>query len=500
MTAFSRILGFVRDMVVAHLFGAGVATDAFYVAFKLPNFMRRLFAEGSFSQAFVPIFSEYKVQYPKDLLKKFLSHVVADLGVVVLMVVVLGIIFSPFLVTVFAPGFKHGTLRFELASHMLRITFPYLLFVSLAACFGSVLNSFGRFWANSFAPVFLNLLMLSCAYGLYTVFAYPIYSLAWGVLLAGIVQFVFLLWHLKRIELAAAPKINFKDPGVRRILKLMGPAIFGVSIAQINLFVDTFFASFLQVGSVSWLYYSERLMTFPTGVFAVAVGTVVLPHLSRKRAEQDHQAFSSSVDWGLRLLLFIGCPATIMLIFLSGPMLSTLFQHGAFNVRDVFMARESLIAYSLSVPFVMLIKVLSSGFYANQNIKTPVKIGVVSMLVNIVFNVMLVAPLAHMGIALATTIASITNTLMLLFMLKRKKLYQPLSGWWLFLARLLLANALMALLFLWLSPALSTWVLRGAAWRCEHLFCLIALGAVVYLAVLFLLKFKFKAVFSGQLS
>ena len=499
MTAFSRILGFVRDMVVAHLFGAGVETDAFFVAFKLPNFMRRLFAEGAFSQAFVPIFAEYKSQYSHDVLKQFLSRVASHLALAVFIVTALGILFAPEVVMVFAPGFKPGSVRFELASHMLRLTFPYLFFVSLAACFGAVLNSFGRFAASSFAPVWLNVVMIACAYVLYKVFAYPIYSLAWGVLLAGIVQFLFLGWHLHKLDMAARPRLNFKDPGVRRILVLMGPALFGVSIAQINLFVDTFFASFLPVGSVSWLYFSERLMTFPTGVFAVAVGTVVLPHLSRKKAEKDHRAFSSSIDWGLRLLLFIGLPATMMLIFLSGPMLSTLFQHGVFNAKDVFMSRESLIAYSISVPFVMLIKVLSAGFYANQNIKTPVKVGVVAMLVNIVFNVLLILPLAHMGIAFATTIASITNTLILLILLVRKKTYVPSVGWSLFLVKLIVANVLMVVFFCLCSHRLALWVVASAVWRGWHLLFLMVVGSVIYLITLFLLKFNFKAVFSGNL-
>lgn len=498
MTMISRLLGFVRDMVIAHLFGAGMETDAFFVAFKLPNFMRRLFAEGAFSQAFVPIFAEYKAQRSAAALKTFLSHVLGNLALIVSLTVVVGIMCAPFLIMLFAPGFKHDGLRFHLATHMLRLTFPYLLFISLTACFGAVLNTFKRFAASAFAPVWLNVILIASAFVFYKVFAYPIYGLALGVLFAGIVQCLFLWWHANRQDLAPRMCVSFKDPGVRRVLKLMVPAIFGVSIAQINLFVDTFFASFLPAGSVSWLYYSERLMTFPLGVFAVAVGVVVLPHLSQKKAAADHQAFSSSIDWGLRFLLFIGVPAAIFLIFLSGPMLSTLFQYGVFSARDVLMSSQSLMAYALGVPFLMLIKVLSAGFYANQNIKTPVKIGALAMLTNVVFNMLLIHPFAHAGIALATSIAAMVNAGLLIFFLLKHAFYQPLSGWCVFGVRLFLAGVALGA-FLWFACGrVQWWVLQTAVTRAWHLLLLIVVGAVLYLGVLCLLRFPFKPLFFSK--
>lgn len=492
MTMISRILGFVRDMVVAQLFGAGAETDAFFVAFKLPNFMRRLFAEGAFSQAFVPVFMEYKTNRTQEELRLFLSHILGNLALIVFIVMVIGILFSPVLVMIFAPGFAHHGLRFELAIHMLRLTFPYLFFVSLVACIAAVLNSFSRFAASSITPIWLNLVLIACAYGLYHVFAFPIYALAWGVLFAGIAQLLFILFFLRRLGLMPKLSISFKDPGVRRVLTLMGPAIFGVSVAQINLFVDTFFASFLVAGSVSWLYYSERLMTFPLGVFAVAVGTVVLPHLSQKNAQNHQTAFSNSIDWGLRLLLFVGLPCTVTLLFLAGPMLSTLFQYGVFGAQDVLMARESLIAYAVGVPFLMVIKVLASGFYAKQNIRTPVRIAAIAMLVNIVFNMALIVPLAHAGIALATSLAAMANALLLLWLLKRKNIFQPRKGWGLFAMHMLIANGLMAV-FLWFATnSLTVWVSRSGVWRLSHLLVLLLVSSVIYLFVLYLLRFDFR--------
>lgn len=362
MTMLSRVFGFIRDMVTAHIFGAGVAFDAFSVAFRIPNFMRRLFAEGSFSQAFVPVLSEYQKQKTHEEVKQFINAMAGTLGFVLLSITILGVVFAPLIVHLFAPGFDKSGPRFELAVTMLRITFPYLMLISLTAFSGAILNTYSRFWVAAFTPVFLNIVMISAAIWLSPRMAVPIVGLAWGVFIAGVVQLVFQWPFLKNMRLHPRPKIDFKDNGVRKVLKLMVPALFGVSVSQLNLLLDTLFASFLMVGSVSWLYYSDRLMEFPLGVFGVTISTVILPSLSRHSATQSHEDFSHTIDWALRCVLLVGIPSAIAFAVMSGPLISTLFQHGHFDGRAVMMTRKSLTMFAIGIAPFMLIKILAAGF------------------------------------------------------------------------------------------------------------------------------------------
>ncbi|WP_114833775.1 murein biosynthesis integral membrane protein MurJ [Aquicella lusitana] len=486
MTMISRVFGFIRDMVTAHFFGAAAQFDAFSVAFRIPNFMRRLFAEGSFSQAFVPVLSEYQKKKSEPEVRQFINAMSGTLGVVLLGVTMLGIIFAPWIIRLFAPGFETQGDRFDLAVTMLRINFPYLMLISLTAFSGAILNTYSRFWVAAFTPVFLNICMIAAAFWLSPQFTTPIIGLAWGVCIAGIIQLLFQLPFLKTLHMLPRPRINFRDPGVTRVLKLMVPALFGVSVGQVNLLVDTLFASLLMVGSVSWLYYSDRLMEFPLGVFGVAISTVILPHLSRHHATQSDQSFSLTIDWALRAVLLIGVPAAVVLAVMAGPMLSTLFQYGRFNAFDVIQASKSLSAFAIGITPFMLVKILSAGFYARQDLRTPVRIGVIAMIANMIFNVLLIWPLAHAGIAMATSLSALLNTGFLFYFLRQRGFYHPREGWRLFTVRLIAANVVLAA-WLWLGAGdLQTWMTHHAMWRYGHLLFLLGSAVVIYFAALWL--------------
>ncbi len=492
MTFISRILGFVRDMTVAHIFGATGMTDAFFVAFKIPNFMRRLFAEGAFSQAFVPVLAEYKEQRAREELQAFVNHTAGTLAGILFVITIIGVIAAPILIMLFSPGFPHDGSRFELASYMLRITFPYLFFISLTAFAGGILNTHNRFAGPAFTPVFLNIAMITAAIWLAPHLAEPITALAWGVLAGGVIQLLFQYPFLRHIRLVPKFKWRWRDTGVQRVLKLMIPAIFGVSVIQIGLLIDTMFASFLPEGSISWLYNSERLMMFPLGVFGVAISTVVLPHLSKKFAQKSEQEYSDTVNWAVQTVLLLGVPAAIGLVMLSGPLLTSLFNYGKFNQFDVIMSRQSLIAYTCGVPFMMLVKVLASGFYARQNIKTPVKIAVVALVVNIALNFVLVGPLKHAGLALASSLAAVTNSSLLFFFLLRQKIFRLRASWCLFLLRLVIAGVTMAAVLYYFRVSQTQWFI----WHWQHRFAQLLLevlgAAFVYGAVLFILGFRLR--------
>lgn len=486
MTMISRVFGFIRDVVTAAYFGAGVASDAFTVAFKIPNFLRRLFAEGSFSQAFVPVLAEYRQKQTHEEVQRFINAMTGTLGLTLLVITVLGVLGAPWVVRLFAPGFETSGVRFDLAVTMLRITFPYLFLISLTALSGAVLNTYSRFWVAAFTPVFLNIAMIGSAIWLSPRLVTPILGIAWGVLIAGILQLVFQWPFLKHLHLLPKPSINFRDPGVMRVLKLMVPALFGVSVGQINLLVDTIFVSLLVVGSPTWLYYSDRLMEFPLGVFGVAISTVILPHLSRHHASLSKESFSLTIDWALRAVLLVGLPAAVFLAFLSGPMLSTLFQHGTFDEHAVVMSQKSLCAFAVGIAPFMLVKVLAAGFYAKHDLRTPVRIGIAAMASNTLLNVMLIWPLAHAGIALATSLAAIINGGCLYYFLRRRGLYSPRDGWKGFALRLLFANVVLAA-WLWFgSGELNDWMTHNTIWRINHLAFLCVTAMLLYFASLWL--------------
>ncbi|WP_083232441.1 murein biosynthesis integral membrane protein MurJ [Endozoicomonas atrinae] len=484
MTMLSRVLGLARDVVVAGYFGSTASADAFFVAFKIPNFLRRLFAEGAFSQAFVPVLSEYRSQRSFGDVRELVSRVSGTLAGTLFLVTVVGVLAAPILIRLFAPGFINEPEKLALAGDMLRITFPYLLLISLTALAGSILNTYGRFAVPAFTPVLLNLSLIGSTLLLTPYFDEPVMALAWGVAIAGISQLLLQIPFLLQIRLLPMPKWGPQHEGSRRIMKLMVPALFGVSVSQINLLLDTVLASFLQTGSVSWLYYSDRLSELPLGVFGIAIATVILPSLSTRHAEADGTHFSRTLDWAIRLVLLIGIPAAVALFILAGPLIATLFDYGEMTDRDVLMSAMSLKAYSLGLIAFMLIKVLAPGYFARQDTKTPVKIAIKAMVANMVFNLILVFPLQHAGLALATTMSAFLNAGLLYRGLKQSEVYQPAKGWLLYFARLSAANLAMAATLIWLSADIEKWLAWSLWERASQTGLLVLSGIVVYLIVL----------------
>lgn len=492
MTLLSRILGFIRDQVLAIVFGAGSMTDVFLVAFKIPNFLRRLFAEGAFAQAFVPVFTEYKETKSRAALLDLAAHISGTLTIVLLLVSTAGVMLSPLLIMLFAPGFIDEPERFDLATQMLRITFPYLFFVSLVAYTGSMLNTFGKFAIPSFTPVLLNICMIGAALLASPHFETPIVALAWGVFAAGIAQLLLQFPFLQKIGLLPRPRWGWRHPGVRRILKLMAPAVLGSSVAQINLLLDTVIASFLVAGSLSWLYYSDRLMEFPLGLLGVTLGTIILPRLSREHAANTPAQFRKTLDWAIRLVLVLGIPAALGLMILAKAMLMTLFGYGQFLAEDATMASYSLIAYGLGLPAFLLIKIFAPAFFARQNTRTPVRIGIIALISNMGYNLLFVLPMIwtgfiapHTGLALASSIAAWQQAIMLYRELVRQDIYRASRELYRFSARVMPALFAICATLLWLNQD-DQWLRHNALERVLHLIAIIGIGVAIYAAFLWI--------------
>jgi putative peptidoglycan lipid II flippase len=494
MTLLSRVFGLLRDITLATLFGASGGTDAFIVAFKIPNFMRRLFAEGAFSQAFVPVFSEYKEKRGTEALQDLINHVAGKLGGILLLITITASIAAPALVMLFAPGFWDEPERFQLTSDMLRITFSYLFFIALVAFAGGILNSFNQFAVPAFTPVLLNLCLIGAAIWASPLFEQPLMALAWGVALAGLVQFLFQLPYLRKLGLIPRPRWKRHHEGVSKILKLMLPAVIGSSVAQINLLLDTVIASFLVAGSVSWLYYSDRLLEFPLGVLGIAAATVILPALSKQHARDSKEEFNQTLNWAIRLVLIIAIPATIGLFMLAGPVLTTLFQYGEFSSSDTYLASLSLMAYMLGLPGFILIKILVPGYYARQDTRTPVRIGIIAMITNMALNICFVVPMVlyeyeapHVGLALATSCAAYLNAFMLFRGLCKTDVLRPTPGWTKLFMQITVAIFAMAIVLALITPELAQWTEWPMFERVSTLLGMIAIAGLLYFAVLALL-------------
>ena len=490
MTLVSRVLGFVRDAVIARIFGAGLATDAFFVAFRIPNLLRRLFAEGAFSQAFVPILAEYRSREGDGAAKVLVDRTATLLAAALAIVTAVGVALAPVIIYVSAPGFAADPGKFEITVAMLRVTFPYILFISLVSLAGGVLNTWSRFALPAFTPTLLNLSFIFCALFAAPYFDPPVMVLAWAVFLGGVLQLALQLPALARLGMLPRPRLTFADAGVQRILLLMGPAVLGVSVSQISLLINTIFASFLENGSVSWLYYADRLMEFPTGLLGVALGTILLPSLSKCHAEGAHEEYSKLLDWGLRLTLLLALPAAGALALLSLPLVTTLFHYGEFGARDVWMTRQALIAYSIGLLGLIFVKVLAPGFYARQNIRTPVKIAIVTLIATQAFNAALIVPFRHAGLALAIGLGACLNAGLLYRKLREHGLYRPQPGWGVFIAKVSAALAVM-LGVLWAAMGTQPWWLDApGAQRAVALAGLVAAGALAYFACLWLLGIR----------
>lgn len=499
MTLISRVLGLVRDVVVANFIGAGAAADVFFFANRIPNFLRRLFAEGAFSQAFVPVLAEVKTKHGDDAVRLLLARVSGSLGVVVTLVTLFGVIASPLVAMLFGMGWFVEWLndgpdahKFELASLMLKITFPYLWFISLVALSGAILNTYNRFAVAAFTPVFLNIVMIACAIYLAPHLDEPALALAWGVFIGGVVQLLFQLPFLAKAGLLVWPKWGWKDEQVVKIRKLMLPALFGVSVSQINLLLDTVIASFLLTGAVSWLYYSDRLIEFPLGLFGIAIATVILPNLSRHHAADNALRFRQTLDWSLRFVATFGLPAMAGLMVLSQPIIALLFMRGEFSQNDVVMVSHSLIAYSTGLFSYMLIKVLAPGYYARQDIKTPVRIGIIAMLANMVFNLMLAPFLSYVGLALATAMSASLNAILLYHGLSKAGVYRLAASTVIYLLKLALATLLMAGLLYWYTPTLTDWLTLSFIDQVWRLAALCALAVLGYFGLLLLLGVRLR--------
>ncbi|QLF92979.1 murein biosynthesis integral membrane protein MurJ [Pseudomonas sp. ABC1] len=490
LTMLSRVLGFVRDTIIARIFGAGVASDAFVVAFKLPNLLRRIFAEGAFSQAFVPILAEYKAQQGEEATRTFLAYVSGLLTLVLALVTLIGILAAPWIVWISAPGFADEVERFELTVDLLRVTFPYILLISLSSLSGAVLNTWNRFSVPAFVPTLLNISMIVFALFLAPYFDPPIMALGWAVLMGGVLQLCWQLPHLKKIGMLVLPRLNWRDTGVWRVLKLMAPAIFGVSVSQISLIINTIFASFLVAGSVSWMYYADRLMELPSGVLGVALGTILLPALSRTHALADHTEYSRLLDWGLRLCFLLVLPSAVALAVLAEPLTVALFQYGKFTAHDALMTQQALIAYSVGLLGIILVKILAPGFYARQDIRTPVKIALVTLLVTQALNLLLIIPLAHAGLALAIGLGACLNAGLLFWQLRKGGHYQPQPGWGRFFVKLLLAVMAMGGALLLALHYMPAWGEDGMLLRLLRLGGLVLLGLAAYFGSLALLGFR----------
>lgn len=479
-TFLSRILGLARDSALAYVLGASAGADAFYVAFKIPNFFRRLFAEGAFAQAFVPVLSDYRVNETKEEVRALISAVTGSLALILLVVTVVFMVCAPWVVYIFAPGFASDGEQSRLASQLLTITFPYLLFISLTALAGGILNSHGEYAVPAITPIFLNITLLAATLIFARNAAQAEISVAWGVFFAGLVQLLFQVPFLARLKLLPMPTLGFKHPGVKRILLLIGPALFGVSVSQINLLLDTVLASFLQTGSITWLYLSDRLYELPLGIFAIAISTVILPSLSRSFAGKDPEKFSSTLDWALRILLLIAVPSALALFMLAEPLIATIFYRGELTTFDVMKASQSLQAYSLGLIFMMLIKVLAPGYYARQDTKTPVKIGVIAMVSNMVFNLILVWPLGHVGLALATSLSAALNAF-LLWRGLRKAGHHHFTPHWKLTTRVLIGAslALAAWIFIFLKQGL-VWTDLSNLQRVGEILLVVVVGVLIY--------------------
>ncbi|AXB30525.1 murein biosynthesis integral membrane protein MurJ [Vibrio campbellii] len=504
MTLISRVLGLVRDVVVANLMGAGASADVFFFANKIPNFLRRLFAEGAFSQAFVPVLTESHAQGDMDKTRELIARAAGTLGVIVSIVTILGVLGSGVVTALFGFGWfldwMHGgpaAEKFELASVMLKITFPYLWFITFVALSGAILNTLGKFAVSSFTPVFLNVMIILAAWFISPQLSQPEIGLAIGVLLGGLVQFLFQIPFLIKAGVMVKPKWGWRDPGVVKIRTLMIPALFGVSVSQINLLFDTFIASFLQTGSISWLYYSDRLLEFPLGLFGIAIATVILPALSRKHVDAHSEGFAHTMDWGVRMVTLLGIPAMLGLMVLAKQMLMVLFMRGEFSPQDVHQASLSLLAYASGLLNFMLIKVLAPGYYSRQDTKTPVKYGIIAMGTNMVFNAIFAYFYGYVGLAIATALSAFVNMALLYRGLHIAGVYQITKRTVLFIIRLVIAGAAMVAAILWQLEDMSVWLHWSFAHRSGVLGMLIALGAGVYLAVVFLLGLRLKDLKAG---
>ena len=490
LTMVSRVLGYARDFFIARIFGASLATDAFFVAFKIPNLLRRMFAEGAFSQAFVPILGGYRHGNSAEDTRALVDSVATLLFLALVVTAALGVAAAPLIVYITAPGFAAEPEKFALTVQLLRITFPYIVFISLVALAAGILNTWNRFSVPAITPALLNVSFIVAAAFFAPYFDPPVLALAWAVFAGGVLQLVFQVPFLARLGLLPRWRLDLSHPGLRRVLFLMAPAAFGVSVSQISLVINQVFASFLQTGSVSWLYYADRLMELPAGVLGVALGTILLPSLSKYHAQAKHDEYGRLLDWGLRLAVLLAVPSAVALAVLALPLIAALFNYGRFGAADAWMTRQALVAYSVGLVGMILVKILAPGFYARQNVATPVKIGLLTLLATQAMNLAFIGPLKHAGLALAIGLGACLNAGLLYRTLRQHRVYEPQPGWPLFLLKVGAAVALMAIvLYLGMGDP-AWWLAAGWEKKIPAVIGLTLLGGAVYGGGLLALGFR----------
>jgi putative peptidoglycan lipid II flippase len=490
LTMVSRVLGYARDSFIARLFGASLATDAFFVAFKIPNLLRRMFAEGAFSQAFVPILSGYKQTGTSEETRSLIDSVSTLLFLALVITAALGIAAAPLIVYVTAPGFSADPEKFALTVQLLRITFPYIVFISLVALAAGILNTWSRFAVPAITPALLNVSFIVGAAFFARYFDPPVLVLAWAVFAGGLLQLALQVPYLARLDALPRWRLNLSHPGVRRVLKLMAPAAFGVSVSQVSLLINQVFASFLATGSVSWLYYADRLMELPAGVLGVAVGTILLPSLSKYHAAANQEEYAKLLDWGLRITVLLALPSAAALAVLALPLIATLFHYGRFSAHDAWMTQQALVAYSVGLIGMILVKILAPGFYARQNVVTPVKIGVLTLLATQAMNLAFIGSLKHAGLALAIGLGACLNAGLLYRILRKQDIYRPQPGWPVFLLKVAASVGFMAVVLYTTMGDVAWWL--AASWHAKlpAALGLVALGAATYGACLLAFGFR----------
>jgi putative peptidoglycan lipid II flippase len=491
MTMVSRVTGLARETLTARIFGAGEMTDAFFVAFRIPNLLRRLFGEGAFSQAFVPILGEFKARRSAAETKTLVDHVATVLTWALVGVTLIGVVAAPFVVWLLAGGFKTGdAATYDLAVLLTRIMFPYITLIALAAGASAILNTWREFAMPAFTPVLLNLSFIFAALFIAPHVDPPVVALAIAVVVGGVLQLAIQIPALVRIGMLPHIGVHLRaalaDAGVRRVLRQMVPATFAVSIAQISLIINTNIASHLPRGSVSWITYADRLMEFPTALLGVALGTILLPHLSSANAEGRHDDVSALLDWGMRLTFLLALPASLALWLLAEPLTATLFHYGRFAGGDVVMTAHAVTAYGVGLIGLILVKILAPGFYARQDIRTPVKIGVVVLVGTQLMNLVFVPIYAHAGLALAIGLGACLNATMLFIGLRARGVYRARAGWPAFFLRLVAALVALGLFLAWGAGRFDWLALHAQPLlRMAALGGIIVVGAALYFAVLF---------------
>lgn len=504
LTLVSRITGLVRELLIASTFGANAMTDAFNVAFRIPNLFRRFFGEGAFSQAFVPVLAASKAQHGEAATQTVINHAATVLTWALLVLSVIGVAAAPALVWAMASGLQQDPRGFEVAIVMTRWMFPYIAFMSLVALAAGVLNTWKRFAVPAVTPVLLNLCMIAAAWlgapWFKTLGLEPIYALAGGVLLGGVLQLGVQWWALKKLGLAPAIGLRWRvlraawaDPATKNILRLMGPALLGVSVAHISMLINTQIASHLAPGSVSWITYADRLMEFPTAMLGVAMGVVLMPQLALARAAGDKAKYSAMLDWGLRLVVLLAVPCAVALIVFPMPLVAVLYHYGAMTDLDVQKITYALMGWGVGLIGIVAIKVLAPGYYANQDTKTPVTIAVAVLLITQLLNVVLVPVFAHAALTLSIGIGAMINAGWLLVGLMRRGSYKPEPGWGAFVLQVIAACALLAVFLMWANSAFAWTQLRSESFKRIWLLALVLIGSgAIYFAAIWAAGLKLR--------